>query len=159
MLYNLFHEGTNCSEKSAMTVMIRRVTAADAKHVALLLTELGYPSTEADVQERLDHALHNNTSCCLVAQSAGDVTGLISAELVPYFPYGSTICRVTALVVLSPHRGRGLGEKLLAAVTDFARQHHCSGIELTCGEQRVDAHRFYQRLGFSRTSFRFFQAL
>ena len=142
-----------------MTITLRRATMNDAKQVALLLTELGYPSTEADVQERLDHALHNDASCCLVAQSAGDVIGLINAELVPYFPDGSTICRVTALVVLPPHRGRGLGEKLLAAVTDFARRHHCAGIELTSSERRVDAHRFYQRLGFSQTSFRFFQAL
>jgi GNAT superfamily N-acetyltransferase len=142
-----------------MTITLRRATMTDAKHVALLLTELGYPSTEPDVQERLEHALHNDSSCCLVAQSAGDVIGLISAELVPYFPDGSTICRVTALVVLPPHRGRGLGEKLLAAVTDFARRHHCAGIELTSSERRVDAHRFYQRLGFSRTSFRFFQTL
>jgi GNAT superfamily N-acetyltransferase len=142
-----------------MAITLRRATMTDTKHVALLLTELGYPSTEAGVQERLEHTLHNDASCCLVAQSADDVIGLISAELVPYFPYGSTVCRVTALVVLPPHRGRGLGEKLLAAVTDFARRHHCVGIELTSGEQRVDAHRFYQRLGFSRTSFRFFQPL
>ena len=74
----------------------------DAKHVALLLTELGYPSTEVDVQERLDHALNNDASCCLVAQSAGDVIGLIIAELVPLFSkwlndlqsYGS--CRLAA---------------------------------------------------------------
>jgi GNAT superfamily N-acetyltransferase len=142
-----------------MRITLRRATMNDAKHVALLLTELGYPSTEADVQERLDHALNNDASCCLVAQSAGDVIGLIVAELVPYFPNGSRICGVTALVVLSPHRGRGVGEKLLAAVTDFARRHHCAGIELTSSERRVDAHRFYERLGFSRTSFRFFQAL
>jgi GNAT superfamily N-acetyltransferase len=142
-----------------MTITLRPATMTDAKHVALLLTELGYPSTEADVQKRLDHALHNDAGCCLVAQSAGDVIGLINAELVPYFPDGSTICRATALVALPPHRGRGLGEKLLAAVTDFARRHHCAGIELTSSERRVDAHRFYQRLGFSRTSFRFFQAL
>jgi hypothetical protein len=56
-----------------MTITLRRATTTDAKHVALLLTELGYPSTQADVQERLDHALHNVASCCLVAQSAGDV--------------------------------------------------------------------------------------
>ena len=125
-----------------MTITLRRATMNDAKHVALLLTELGYPSTEVDVQERLDRAQDNDASCCLVAQSAGDAIGLISAELVPYFPNGSTICRVTALVVLPPYRGRGLGEKLLAAVTDFARQHHCAGIELTSSERRVDAHRF-----------------
>jgi GNAT superfamily N-acetyltransferase len=87
------------------------------------------------------------------------VIGLVSAELVPYFPTGSTICRVTALVVSTHHRGRRVGEKLVAGAVDFARQHHCSGIEITSAEHRLDAHRFYQRLGFSRTSSRFFQAL
>src|SRR5262249_40317193 len=72
---------------------------------------------------------------------------------------GSTICRVTGLVVSTQHRGRGVGEKLLAGAADFAREHHCSGIEITSAEHRLDAHRFYQRIGFSPTSFRFFQAL
>lgn len=142
-----------------MTFVLRRATEADAKHVALLLTELGYPSTEVTVQDRLDHALHSPASCCLVAQLASEVIGLITAELVPYFPNGSSICRVTSLVVLSQHRGHGLGETLVAAVADFAREHRCSGIELTSSERRVDAHRFYQRLGFSRTSLRFYKTL
>jgi ribosomal protein S18 acetylase RimI-like enzyme len=90
---------------------------------------------------------------------AAEVVGLISAELVLYFPTGSTICRITSLVVSSQYRGHGLGQKLLSAAIDFAREHHCSGLELTSAEERVDAHRFYRRLGFSRTSFRFFRTL
>jgi GNAT superfamily N-acetyltransferase len=140
-----------------MTIALRPATEADAKDVALLLVDLGYTSTEADVRNRLCYSLTSRTSRILVAQSASEVVGLVSAELVPYFPTGSTICRVTALVVLSHHRGRGTGEKLLAGVADFARDNHCSGIEITTAEHRVDAHRFYQRLGFSRTSFRFFR--
>src|SRR5262249_22177431 len=98
------------------------------------------------------------TSCFLVAQSASDVIGLISAERVPYFPNGSTICRVTGLVVSSQHRGQGIGEKLLAGAADFAREPQCSGIEITRAEHRLEAHRFYQRLGLCRPSFRFFRA-
>jgi N-acetylglutamate synthase-like GNAT family acetyltransferase len=142
-----------------MPVLLRNATEADAKHVASLLAELGYPSKEAEVRHRLRHSLHSNTSCFLVAQSASEVIGLASVELVPYFPNGSTICRVTGLVVSTHHRGRGVGERLLAGAADFAREHHCSGIEITSAEDRLDAHRFYRRLGFSRTSFRFFQAL
>ncbi len=142
-----------------MKVKLRPAREADAKHVALLMTELGYPSTEADVKDRLHRSMSSQTSCCLVAQSAGEVVGLMSAEVVPYFPNGSTMCRVTSLVVSSRHRRRGVGEKLLAAAAEFARQHRCSGIEVTSAERRVDAHRFYQKLGFSRTAFRFFQAL
>lgn len=142
-----------------MTVTLRPAAMADARHVATLLTELGYPSTEADVRERLDRSLHSQTGYCVVAQSGSEVIGLISAELVPYFPNGSTICRVTSLVVSPRHRGRGVGEKLIAAAAGFARDRQCSGIEVTSAERRVDAHRFYQKLGFSRTAFRFFRAL
>jgi predicted N-acetyltransferase YhbS len=142
-----------------MTVTLRPAREADAEHVAALMTELGYPSIAADVVDRLDRALRSRTSCCLVAQSAEEVIGLMSAELVPYFPTGATICRVTSLVVSSHHRRSGIGEKLVAAAEEFARKHHCSGIEVTSAERRVDAHRFYQRLGFSRTAFRFFRAL
>jgi len=102
-----------------MTVILRHATEADAKHVVSLLAELGYPSTEADVHDRLCHSLHSQTSCFLVAQSASDVIGLISAELVPYFPNGSTICRVTGLVVSSQHRGQGVGDKLLTRGSGF----------------------------------------
>ncbi len=142
-----------------MTVTFRRATQADAQAIAALVTELGYAATAAGVVDRVRRSLHSGTSCLLLAQSENDVIGLISAELVPYFPDGSTVCRVTALVVASQHRRRGLGERLLARVADFAREHGCSGIELTSAQRRLDAHRFYQRLGFSRTSLRFFRPL
>jgi ribosomal protein S18 acetylase RimI-like enzyme len=142
-----------------MSVTLRPARQDDAERVASLMTELGYPSAAADVQDRLRRSLVSPTSCCLVAQSAGEVVGLMSAELVPYFPTGATVCRVTALVVSSEQRRSGIGEQLIAAAADFGRAHKCSGLELTSAERRVDAHRFYERLGFSRTAFRFFRAL
>ena len=142
-----------------MPILLRAPTEADAKHVASLLAELGYPSKETDVRDRLRRSLNGKSSCFLLAQLESEIIGLVSAELVPYFPTGSTICRVTALIVSTHYRGRRVGEKLVAGAVNFARKHHCSGIEITSAEHRLDAHRFYQRLGFSRTSFRFFQAL
>src|SRR5215831_12869595 len=101
------------AEGARMPVLLRRATEADAKHVESLLAELGYPSKEADVRHRLRNSLRSDTSCFLLAQSASEVVGLVCAELVPYFPNGSTICRVTGLVVSTQHRGRGVGEKIL----------------------------------------------
>jgi hypothetical protein len=63
--------------------VLRSATEADAKHVESLLAELGYPSKEADVRHRLRRSLDSDTSCFLVAQSASEVIGLVSAELVP----------------------------------------------------------------------------
>lgn len=142
-----------------MTITFRRATQADAEPIASLLIELGHAATAADVINRVRRSLHSGTSWLLLAQSENDVIGLISAELVPYFPNGSTVCRVTALVVAARHRRLGLGEKLLARAADFAREHDCSSIELTSAHHRIDAHRFYERLGFSKTSLRFFRPL
>ena len=142
-----------------MAVTLRAAREADAEHVASLMTELGYPSTAEGVKDRLRGSLSSQTSCCLVAEAENKVIGMMSVELIPYFPTGSTICRVTSLVVSSQHRSRGVGEKLMTAAATFARKHGCAGIEVTSSERRVDAHRFYQRLGFARAGLRFFQAL
>jgi len=84
-----------------MAILLRRATKADAKHIALLLAELGYPSKEADVCRRLDRFLQGNLSCFLVAQSASEVIGLITAELVPIF---QTAPRFAELPVSSSRR-------------------------------------------------------
>ena len=139
--------------------MFRHATLADAEPIASLLTELGYASAAADVVDRVQRSPYSGTSWLLLAQSENDVVGLVSAELVPYFPNGSTVCRVTALVVAARYRHQHLGEKLLARAAEFARERGCSGIELTSAHYRLDAHRFYERLGFSRTSLRFFRPL
>src|SRR5262249_62369022 len=94
-----------------MPALLRRATEADAKHVESLLAELGYPSKEADVRHRLRHSLRSDTSCFLLAQSASEVIGLVSAELVPCFPNGSTICRITGPGVSGPAPGPGGGGK------------------------------------------------
>ena len=142
-----------------MTVLLSPPLESDARHVASLLSQLGYPSDEADVRIRLRRFLDREDCFFRVAHSADSVIGLLSAELIPYFPNGSTICRVTSLVVSEQNRSRGIGEQLLAAAAIFASEHQCSGLEITSAQHRLDAHRFYERLGFSITSVRFFRSL
>jgi predicted N-acetyltransferase YhbS len=140
-------------------IVLRSATETDAHAIAALLAELGYPATEAEVGARLRGVRESRTGCVLVAQADGEVVGLVAAELVPYFPNGSTLCRITALVVAAEQRGRGIGERLVEGAAAFARERHCAGIEITSAEHRGEAHRFYQRLGFARTSLRFFRGV
>src|SRR5262249_61714202 len=99
-----------------MPVLLRRATEADAKHVAPLLAELGYPAKEADVRARLRRSLGSEGTCFLLAQSAAEVVGLLSAELVPSFPSRSMTCRIPNLFVSSPPRAEGREAERLAAV-------------------------------------------
>jgi GNAT superfamily N-acetyltransferase len=138
---------------------IRPARAGDSARIGELLAELGYMASAEQVRERLAAtsplpALH------LVAQSSsGTVVAYLSACLLPYFPDGSTLCRITALVVASTERRTGVGAALVDAAAEYARHHGCAALEVTSADRRIDAHRFYEDLGFSRTSVRFIRRL
>jgi GNAT superfamily N-acetyltransferase len=56
------------------------------------------------------------------------------------------------LVTRETHRGKGYGRQMLRYLEDIARMFQCERIALTSGHQRSDAHRFYEREGFSSVS-------
>jgi len=56
-------------------------------------------------------------------------------------------------------RGRGVGEALVEDALARARAAGCKLVQLTTNQQRDDAHRFYERLGFVRSHFGFKLAL
>nr|WP_257962478.1 GNAT family N-acetyltransferase [Bacillus sp. UMB0893] len=57
------------------------------------------------------------------------------------------------LITDQASRSRGFGEKLLNYVEDLAKDAGCSMMTLTSGNQRIDAHRFYEeKMGFERVS-------
>ena len=142
-----------------MTLSLRLATESDAESIAGLLTELGYPTNPGEAWRRLAGVRRDPASRVLVAVDEAGIVGCLSALLVPNFPDGTTICRITSVVVAKAHRRQGVGATLLEGAHEFAKQRRCSGIEITSAERRAEAHRFYERLGFSRTSERFFRAL
>lgn len=48
-------------------------------------------------------------------------------------------------------RGQRIGERLLRFAIEQARAAGCGLVQLTSDKRRVDAHRFYERLGFVRS--------
>jgi len=55
---------------------------------------------------------------------------------------------VEAVRVSSERRGEGVGEALLLWAIAECRSRGCSLVQLTTDKARLDAHRFYERLGF-----------
>jgi GNAT superfamily N-acetyltransferase len=56
---------------------------------------------------------------------------------------------VEAVRVRADLRSRGIGAALMAHVEQRAKQAGCGLIQLTTDRQRLDAHRFYERLGYA----------
>ena len=51
--------------------------------------------------------------------------------------------------VRGDRRSAGIGKAMIARAIEIAQQRGCQRVELTSSASRKDAHRFYQRLGFS----------
>jgi GNAT superfamily N-acetyltransferase len=87
----------------------------------------------------------------VVADDAtGAVVGTLQMTFIPGLSnQGAELALVEAVRVASNLRGKGLGEQLMAWAMDEARRRGCRHIELFSHSSRVDAHRFYERLGFA----------
>lgn len=53
--------------------------------------------------------------------------------------------------VAEGHRGRGLGSQMMRWALDRSRERGCGMVQLTSNKKRLDAHRFYERLGFLKS--------
>ncbi|HWV22829.1 MAG TPA: GNAT family N-acetyltransferase, partial [Thermomicrobiales bacterium] len=61
---------------------------------------------------------------------------------------GATRATIEAVRVHRDHRKGGLGTAMLEWAIEQARDRGCTMVQLTADTARVDAHRFYQHLGF-----------
>lgn len=64
---------------------------------------------------------------------------------------GRLIAQVESVVVAKSARSRGVGTAMMNWAIDEARRRGCLRLQLTTNVARVDAHRFYERLGFAPT--------
>jgi GNAT superfamily N-acetyltransferase len=126
----------------------RDADVQDAHDVARLLGQLGYPSTAAEVAERLAYWSADPYSRVLLAIASGEVVGCLSLHAVPYLEKTGRWARIESLVVDVSARGSGTGRLLVAAAEAIAGQWGCLAVEVTSHRSRRDAHAFYQRLGY-----------
>jgi GNAT superfamily N-acetyltransferase len=124
---------------------IRGARLSDAAALAELSTQLGYPSTEAQVRERLC-LLDDPERGLLVADAPAGLAGFVDVHVqrvVESEPYGE----VGGLVVADGHRGAGLGAALLAAAADWSRARGLERLWIRANLARVGPHEFYEAIG------------
>jgi len=79
----------------------------------------------------------------------GAVMGCLQLTFIPGMSYGgSWIAKVEGVRVDRSLRGLGIGEQMLDAMIEKSRARGCKQLQLTTDKRRVDAQRFYVRLGF-----------
>jgi GNAT superfamily N-acetyltransferase len=88
-----------------------------------------------------------------VAEDArGAVIGTLQMTFIPGLSnQGAELALIEAVRVESGLRGQGLGQVMIGWALDVARRRGCRFVELFTHASRVDAHRFYERLGFEKS--------
>ena len=152
-------DDTPAQARKVTTFSIRSATPADVAPIETLLTQLGYRSVGGGLDGRIKGLLADPRAGVLLAADGDLVLGLVTTYRVPVAHEAGTWCRLTALVVDESYRGSGVGHALVAAAEATARSMGCSRIEATSGIERTDAHRFYERLGYSRDAEHFLKRL
>ncbi|MET9685287.1 GNAT family N-acetyltransferase [Streptomyces coeruleorubidus] len=86
----------------------------------------------------------------VVAVREGRVVGTLQLTFVPGLSRrGATRSIIEGVRVHADERGSGLGTQLIEWAIDESRQQGCHLVQLTSDNTRTDAHRFYERLGFT----------
>jgi GNAT superfamily N-acetyltransferase len=93
---------------------LRAAVTDDAAEVARLVTELGYPTSTAEMSDRLATILLRSDHCTIVAVTADRLLGFVGAVTGLFYEQNGTYGRIVALVVASDARRRGIGTALLA---------------------------------------------
>ncbi|MGZ3172406.1 MAG: GNAT family N-acetyltransferase [Croceibacterium sp.] len=134
-------------------LVIRHAAPADGPALERLIGQLGYEAAAGDVVARLA-AMEAEGRVVLVAELDGDVVGCLSTSVMRVLHRPASVGRISMLVVDAALRGRGIGAKLVRAAERALTADGCQLVEVTSNMKRTEAHRFYERLGYERTSVR-----
>jgi predicted N-acetyltransferase YhbS len=127
---------------------IRAMREADARHVADLTAQLGYPSAAAQIGTRLAHLRRGREDEVLVAVDERDEpVGWIHVSRVASLE-ADDLALIGGLVVDDAQRSSGIGEALLGAAEGWAREHGASTMIVRSRITRERAHGFYERHGY-----------
>jgi GNAT superfamily N-acetyltransferase len=134
---------------------IRRATAGDVPAIVAMLADdpLGAKRERpgdpayAEAFEEIDA---DPRQVLAVAVAGGEVVGTLQLTFIPGLSrLGATRALIEAVRVRADQRGGGLGGRLIRWAVDTARDRGAAMVQLTTDASRKDAHRFYERLGFT----------
>jgi GNAT superfamily N-acetyltransferase len=104
------------------------------------------PRWDADhARAAIAQAIEGPESAVLVAEQRGNLLGLCTAYLDMNSVRFGPRCWVEDLAVSPDHRSQGVGKALLDAAKEWAARRGATHLELDSGDDRADAHRFYER--------------
>ena len=141
------------------TVLLREAVADDVPAIVELLAADQVGATRDGIASQEDLQLYlrafsaldtDPAHLLLVGTDGGEVIATIQLSFLPGLARrGALRAQVEAVRVRKDYRRQGLGAAVFVWAIGEARRRGCALVQLTTDKSRDDAHRFYERLGFS----------
>lgn len=132
-------------------LLIRPIELRDAEQVAVLTEQLGYHRSSSDIASWIQALpTRGDTQAAFVACIGDEVVAWIEIS-VQHHLQSAPHALIGGLVVKDGHRNRQIGLRLCGHVEQWTWQHGLSVLRVTSRSTRLDAHRFYERNGYTLT--------
>ena len=131
--------------------MLRNITIFDAQEIQSISNfELGY-DVNLDIEKKQIRKLTNDNKHNIIIgfenEQTRKIIGFVHAELYESL-YMDTGLNILGLAVDSNFQGQGIGKKLMSSIEDYALKNNISYIRLNSNVRRIDAHKFYESIGY-----------
>jgi|SRR5690625_1343210 len=135
---------------------VRRVQSDDASALVPLFATLGYPTTTDRLRKRIARLLADATYDAWIAVDTDmNVVGFAAGHLIYPIENDTPAAQLIALVSAEHARGQGVGSSLCTAFEQWATIGGATRAVLSSGQNRPDAHRFYEYRGYIRSGIKF----
>ena len=131
--------------------LVRQATESDCPAIAIISSELGYPTTDEQVTRRFavfrqEPAKHG--TYVAVEPHLAAIVGWLHVYGVSLLE-SDGYAEIGGLIVRKELRRQGLGRALMEAAEKWAMENAYPELRLRSGMHRIDeAHRFYERIGY-----------
>ena len=131
-----------------LSLTVERLQLEDLPQVVSLLNTLVPWEVSREEAEYAFRKMQANADTAVFAAKAGD-TLLGTVTVVCGRTLAAKFASIEDVVVAQGQRGHGIGSALMAAADNFARQRGCGYVTVVSSGHRAQAHRFYEKCGFT----------
>lgn len=142
-----------------MGIAVREATIADSAPLARLVSELGYPTSNHQMQQRLQAIMSDEDYATFVAFDEGMIVGFVGTRIGPLYEDDERYGQIMALAVAANSHRRGVGRLLMQAAESNLIGRGARVLVVTSGNHRAEAHAFYESNGYEFTGRRYKKAV
>jgi ribosomal protein S18 acetylase RimI-like enzyme len=140
-----------------MPLYIREANDNDTEILAELMSELtNEPISTHIAKDRLNFVKNSPFDFLYVCVENQEVLGFLAFRIRENIEAPTRYGEISAIVVNPKVRHKGVGRFLMEYAEKLAKEHECIGTWLVSGFGREEeAHKFYKKLGYEITGYRF----